>query len=193
MAAKNNFSVAATAEPFVAGGMAACVASSFVHPMDLAKTRLQLSAMQKMSGPPPGIVSMLTTIHKTEGVSGLYAGLSASLLRQATYGTARIGLFRVISDKAATQFDGPLPFWAKTACGMAGGALAVIVGTPCDVALVRMQADSMKPIAERRNYSNVFNAFSRIASEEGVSFIFPPFACAVFLPLRCLAPSWKFF
>jgi hypothetical protein len=31
MAAKNNFSVAATAEPFVAGGMAACVASSFDH------------------------------------------------------------------------------------------------------------------------------------------------------------------
>jgi solute carrier family 25 oxoglutarate transporter 11 len=163
-AKKNNSGFAATAEPFVAGGMAACLASSVVHPMDLAKTRLQLSAMNS-TGPPPGIVSMLTTIQKTEGISGLYAGISASLLRQATYGTARIGLFRVISDKAQTQFDGPLPFWAKTACGMAGGAMAVIVGTPCDVALVRMQADSMKPVAERRNYSSVFNALGRIASE----------------------------
>ena len=38
-----------------------------------------------------------------------------------------------------------------------------------DVALVRMQNDGSRPPAERRGYSNVFNALGRIASEEGVA------------------------
>jgi solute carrier family 25 oxoglutarate transporter 11 len=49
------------------------------------------------------------------------------------------------------------------------GGFGSIVATPCDLVLVRMQADSTLPIEERRNYKGVFNAFSRIASEEGVT------------------------
>lgn len=40
------------------------------------------------------------------------------------------------------------------------------IGTPCDVALVRMQADSAKPKAEQRGYKNVFDALARVAKEE---------------------------
>lgn len=43
------------------------------------------------------------------------------------------------------------------------------MGTPCDLALVRMQADSTLPLAERRNYKHVFDAFARIVREEGVT------------------------
>lgn len=32
-----------------------------------------------------------------------------------------------------------------------------------------MQADSQLPVAERRNYKNVFDAFSRIVKEDGLS------------------------
>lgn len=45
------------------------------------------------------------------------------------------------------------------------GALA---GNPPDLALVRMQADNQLPVAERRNYKNVVDAFVRISREEGV-------------------------
>jgi hypothetical protein len=38
--------MAATCKPFVCGGAAACISSAIIHPMDLAKTRLQLVAMQ---------------------------------------------------------------------------------------------------------------------------------------------------
>lgn len=38
----------------------------------------------------------------------------------------------------------PLPFIQKAAAGLIGGALAVCIGTPFDVTLVRMQADTMK-------------------------------------------------
>ena len=50
---------------------------------------------------------------------------------------------------------------------MGSGGIAVCIGTPFDVALVRMQADSMKPLDGRRNYKNVFDAIGRIAREEG--------------------------
>lgn len=36
-----------------------------------------------------------------------------------------------------------------------------------DVALVRMQADSMKPKDKRRGYKNVFDALKRVMNEEG--------------------------
>ena len=43
------------------------------------------------------------------------------------------------------------------------------MGNPCDLALVRMQADSTLPEAERRNYKNVSNAMTRIVAEEGIT------------------------
>jgi solute carrier family 25 oxoglutarate transporter 11 len=60
-----------------------------------------------------------------------------------------------------------LPFYQKTGSGMLSGGIAVCIGTPFDVALVRMQADSMKPLESRRNYKNVFDAIGRIFREEG--------------------------
>lgn len=47
----------------------------------------------------PSFPALLSHMVKTEGVSSIYAGLSAALMRQAIYGTARIGLHRTFSDK----------------------------------------------------------------------------------------------
>ncbi|CAN0585924.1 unnamed protein product, partial [Laminaria digitata] len=60
----------------------------------------------------------------------------------------------------------------KTLSGMGSGAIAVTIGTPMDVALVRMQSDSMKPKAERRNYKHVIDALRRCAAEEGMGALY---------------------
>jgi len=60
----------------------------------------------------------------------------------------------------------------KTISGMASGSIAVCIGTPFDIALVRLQSDSMAPVAERKNYGNVFNALTRTAKEEGVGALY---------------------
>ncbi len=60
----------------------------------------------------------------------------------------------------------------KTLSGMLSGSIAVCIGTPFDVALVRMQSDSMKPPDKRKHYSNVFNALFRITKEEGFSKLY---------------------
>lgn len=60
----------------------------------------------------------------------------------------------------------------KTLSGMSSGAIAVTIGTPMDVALVRMQSDSMKPKEERRNYKHVIDALRRCAAEEGIGSLY---------------------
>merc|ERR1712070_1186429 len=103
----------------------------------------------------------------------VYNGLSASLMRQAIYGTARMGLHRTFSDMLVERNGGkPIDFGQKAVSAMFSGALAVCIGTPFDVALVRMQGDSMKPEGQRRGYTNVFNALTRISAEEGTGALF---------------------
>jgi len=44
-----------------------------------------------------------------------------------------------------------------------------VAGNPADLALIRMQSDGLKPLAERANYKSVFDALGRIARTEGVA------------------------
>jgi solute carrier family 25 oxoglutarate transporter 11 len=53
--------------------------------------------------------------------------------------------------------------------GVVSGGLGSFLGTPAEVALIRMTLDGRLPVAERRNYAHVFDALGRIIREEGVS------------------------
>ena len=54
---------------------------------------------------------------------------------------------------------------------MIAGSIGSFIGNPCDLVLVRMQADKRVDLdkSQRRNYKNVFDAFSRIIKDEGVT------------------------
>lgn len=149
------------AKPFLNGGLAGMGATCVVQPIDMVKVRIQISG-----GGPVGVASKMIA---EEGFGSLYKGLSAGLLRQATYTTARLGSFRWLSAKAIESNDGkPLPLYQKALCGLTAGAIGATVGSPADLALIRIQADSMLPMAQRRNYSNAFQALYRISADEGV-------------------------
>ena len=45
---------------------------------------------------------------------------------------------------------------------MAAGATGAFVGTPAEVALIRMTSDGNLPVDQRRNYTSVFNALGRL-------------------------------
>eukprot|EP00548_Thalassiothrix_antarctica_P004175 CAMPEP_0194147260 /NCGR_PEP_ID=MMETSP0152-20130528/22617_1 /TAXON_ID=1049557 /ORGANISM="Thalassiothrix antarctica, Strain L6-D1" /LENGTH=253 /DNA_ID=CAMNT_0038847981 /DNA_START=436 /DNA_END=1197 /DNA_ORIENTATION=+ len=108
-----------------------------------------------------------------EGVMSIYMGVDAAVTRQMSYGTARLGLHRTFSDILTKMNDGnPISFLQKTLSGMSSGAIAVCIGTPVDVALVRLQADSMAPIEQRQNYKNVFDTLIRTSTEEGVGALY---------------------
>lgn len=74
-----------------------------------------------------------------------------------------------MTSKATEANDGkPLPLYQKALCGLTAGAIGATVGSPADLALIRMQADATLPVAQRRNYSNAIQALYRIAADEGV-------------------------
>ena len=98
-------------QPFVCGGMSAMLSSSCIHPIDLAKVRLQLYGVTPRYAFPS--VGMLTSIVKADGITAIYAGLSAALMRQAVYGTARIGLHRYFSEQLVARNDGKPRFCGR--------------------------------------------------------------------------------
>merc|ERR1712060_1002426 len=62
----------------------------------------------------------------------------------------------------------PLSFAMNSSCALSAGGLAALVGNPADLALIRMQADSMLPAAERQGYTNVFTTMGKIVAADGV-------------------------
>jgi len=88
-------------------------------------------------------------------------------MRQAVYTTARFGLFMNFSDSLKAKRGRNLTLVEKGLCSLAAGGIGSLIGTPADLILVRMQADSMAPPEKRRGYTGVFNAAKRIPAEEG--------------------------
>jgi len=132
-------SIAKIAEPFVCGGSAATFASIVIHPMDLAKVRMQLYGQLNPGKPVPSFVELLSGMVKNDGIASVYKGVDAAVGRQLVYGTARIGLHRAISDKMKEINEGkPISFMMKTLSGMASGSIAVCIGTPCEFRIVHV-------------------------------------------------------
>ena len=122
--------MAETAMPFVTGGLSAMLASACIHPIDLGKVRVQLYATLHPGKPIPSSYAVLQKMIKVDGISSVYAGLSASLLRQAVYGTARIGLHRTFSDALIKRNGGkPLVRVCVYACACVSLCLCVLYHT----------------------------------------------------------------
>lgn len=157
--------------PFINGGLAGMTATSVIQPIDMVKVRLQLAGEGIKTGPKPTPLSVTRELLASGKVLDLYTGLSAGLLRQAVYTTARIGFFdtfmKVANERSKTAGTA-VGFKERAAAGLAAGGLAAVAGNPADLALIRMQSDGLKPLAQRANYTSVMDALTRIAKSEGV-------------------------
>jgi solute carrier family 25 oxoglutarate transporter 11 len=158
--------------PFINGGIAGMTATSVIQPVDMIKVRLQLAGEGIKTGPKPTPVTVFRDIMASGKVMDLYTGLSAGLLRQAVYTTARIGFFDTFTKSLSASAEAKgskIGFKERAGAGLAAGGLAAMVGNPADLALIRMQSDGLKPAAQRANYTSVIDALTRIAKNEGVT------------------------
>ncbi|KAF8570927.1 hypothetical protein P879_04385 [Paragonimus westermani] len=144
-------------------------ATMCVQPLDLIKTRMQMSGVGVGHSGYRNSFHALTSVISNEGFFSIYSGLSAGLLRQATYSTVRLGSYTTLLE----YFSGPEgknpTFVVKLACAMTSGIIGSFIGTPTEVCLIRMTSDGRLSLSERRNYTNVFNALLRIFREEGLT------------------------
>lgn len=153
---------------FIFAGLAGMGATCVVQPLDLVKTRMQISGVGGASKEYANSFDCIKKVIRNEGPFALYTGLSAALLRQATYTTTRLGVYTVLNDLYKGDTNRQPNLLMRMGMGMSAGACGAFVGTPAEVALIRMTADGRLPPAERRNYSNVVNALTRITREEGL-------------------------
>ena len=139
--------------------------------MDTVKVSMQCAGENKglgSSGSNKGIVATATSIIKNDGVGALYKGLGSALLRQVTYGTIRIGVYRYLSDQEI-KINKTVSFNKKFMYSLFSGAVGSLFGNPFDVVLVRMQSDNTLPVDQRRNYKGVVDALSRMIKDEGIT------------------------
>jgi len=160
-----------TVQPFVLGGASGMFATCVMQPIDFIKVQIQVLG-EGAKGQSASPFAIFRDTVKNQGVGVLYKGLSAALLRQATYTTARLGIFRSMTDYLDSRPGVKRSAFETAAAGTIAGGLGAIVGTPADVALIRMQTDGNLPADQRRNYTGVTNALTRIAREEGVNGVF---------------------
>ncbi|KAJ5646773.1 hypothetical protein N7490_003145 [Penicillium lividum] len=157
--------------PFINGGLSGMTATAVIQPVDMVKVRLQLAGEGAKTGPRPSAFGITRDIIATGKVLDLYTGLSAGLLRQAVYTTARLGLFDTFMQSLNAKADSAnrkVTFAERAAAGLTAGGVAAMIGNPADLALVRMQSDGLKPVAARSNYRSVFDALARISTSEGI-------------------------
>jgi solute carrier family 25 oxoglutarate transporter 11 len=158
--------------PFINGGLAGMTATTVIQPVDMIKVRLQLAGEGAKTGPKPTPLGITRDIIAQGKVLDLYTGLSAGLLRQAVYTTARLGFFDTFMKSLTVRAEKKgqkIGFAERASAGLTAGGLAAFVGNPADLALIRMQSDGLKPAAERANYKSVIDALARISKNEGVT------------------------
>ena len=161
-----------TALPFINGGIAGMTATAMIQPIDMIKVRLQLAGEGIATGPKPTPITVTRDILASGRFRDFYTGLSAGLLRQTVYTTARLGLFDTFMAQAKTRAEAKgktAGFAERAAAGISAGGLAALLGNPADLVLIRMQSDGLKAAAERANYRSVLDALVRISKSEGIA------------------------
>lgn len=88
------------------------------------------------------------------------------------YQTTRLGVYRSLMNRmehSQSTAGIRVPLWKKATAGLSAGAVGAFVGTPAELAIIRMQSDSTLPRELRRGYRNVFDALIRVVREEGLT------------------------
>jgi len=124
----------------MAGG-AAVFTVSFIHPIDVVKTRIQISSEYGKLGM-GGTIGKITS---EEGVLALWKGVNAAWLREASYTSLRLGLYEPVKVMFGADEAGA-PFYKKFAAGSAAGAIGSVAGNPFDVLKTKLMASPGREI-----------------------------------------------
>ncbi|KAL1938752.1 hypothetical protein VTO73DRAFT_11355 [Trametes versicolor] len=146
--------------PFWLGGLAATIAASITHPLDLTKVRLQATGDK-------GMIQSIRKTVRTAGPLGLLDGISGTWLRQMTYSVCRFWAYD--ESKKLLGANEKSPAWKLALAGSMAGGIAGVVGNPGEIIMVRMQGDFAKPPEKRLNYRNCLDGLYRMVRDEGVS------------------------
>jgi len=122
----------------ISGGVAGCVAKTAVAPLDRIKIHFQVLTppFSRFTSQFRGIFDALYYIQNKEGVSGLFRGHSATLLRIFPY--SAINFYSYEMGKRYLSRGNDFSWWKRFCTGAFAGVTAVTITYPLDILRVRM-------------------------------------------------------
>ncbi|XP_032895055.1 mitochondrial glutamate carrier 1 [Amblyraja radiata] len=162
-------------------------------PMEMLKIQLQdagrLAAQQKLmaaqavssspSGSPISTTSQATSALKSQqtatqitkellrskGITGLYKGLGATLLRDVPFSIIYFPMFANLNKMGPRSAEGKAPIYVSFVSGCIAGSTAAVAVNPCDVIKTRLQ--SLQRGLNEDTYSGVMDCIRKIWRNEG--------------------------
>jgi hypothetical protein len=134
----------------LAGALGACFSNAVVYPLDVAKTRIQVtsSAARGKRKDDLNMLSLLLEIFKQEGINGWYRGFAATMLNTFSMQYAYFFFYSFIRSSYIKRMTLKLPPGSKPpalstaaelSLGAAAGALSQIFTIPVSVIATRQQ------------------------------------------------------
>ncbi|GBC02413.1 hypothetical protein RclHR1_04600013 [Rhizophagus clarus] len=150
----------------VAGSLGALFALTIIYPLDIIKTRLQVqskncSTMMKDDEYYESTFDAIIKIIKTEGITGLYAGLPAGLIGVASTNFAYFYWYSFLRSKVFKQES--MSTISELLLGAFAGALAQIFTIPVSVVTTRQQTTNSK------HRKDLFGTAEEIISDDGIT------------------------
>ncbi|NXR33055.1 KMCP1 protein, partial [Zosterops hypoxanthus] len=112
-------------------------------PIDLTKTRLQVQGQVNDAKYKEiryrGMMHALVRICREEGLKALYSGIAPAMLRQASYGTIKIGTYQSLKRMFVERPEDET-LMMNVLCGVLSGVISSSIANPTDVLKIRMQA-----------------------------------------------------
>jgi len=174
-------------------GVSAGLGITMVYPAETMKTIIQL---KKEGGQKPTLTQAFKEVVKANGFKTLYKGLHAATIRQFCFAGIRIGLFFNASDYIkATKKRNNLTIIESSLASLIAAAIGITLVMPLDVIFVRFQAENVLSASQKRGYTSLGNALTRIIREEGAKTLWrglmPAIARAMALNFGMLVPYNK--
>lgn len=136
------------------------IAALFCHPFDVVRVCMQVTTEKRST------IGTGVAVYNAQGVyRGLYSGLTAAFLRQWTYGACRLGIYSFLLKSQPKPSEVSFPL--KLSFGLISGGIGSVAGTPAELGIVRMCADALKPLEERRGIG-VHRVLADVIKDSGV-------------------------
>jgi len=146
----------------LAGGIAGGIEISITYPTEYTKTIMQLYEKESLKGP----IQVVRDTVKTNGISGIYRGLTCLLYFSIPKSAVRFWGFETA--KGFLQDErGHMDTKANLLAGLAAGTLeAVTVVTPMETIKVKLIHDQLSPNPQYRGF---FHGVTSIAKAQGLA------------------------
>lgn len=149
-------------ERFTAGALAGVVAQTAVYPLEIAKTRLALSAPGQFSSMADALASAVIA----HGPTALYKGLVASVVGVIPYAGTDLAVYTFLRDSYIDRHPGqPLSTMTVLGCGAVSCTCGQLVAYPFQLIRTKLQAQHMPGMPR---YDGIADCAKAIMKTRGV-------------------------